>query len=65
MRRPCGARLLALLLIITVIRCRQLALCGDQPCARQLRRRLLPYIVGTAIGMAPRTGIVSWVASAR
>ncbi|MBS0190681.1 MAG: VTT domain-containing protein [Phycisphaerales bacterium] len=26
--------------------------------------RLLPYIVGTAIGMAPRTGIVSWVASA-
>lgn len=25
--------------------------------------KLLPYIIGTAIGMAPRTGIVSWVAS--
>lgn len=25
--------------------------------------KLLPYVIGTAIGMAPRTGIVTWVAS--
>lgn len=25
--------------------------------------KLLPYTIGTALGMAPRTGIVSWVAS--